>query len=269
MALSCSQDTERQPDSADAAVAGSDCRTVGFADDMRGPCEPGSCGDAGQTSAVPPGAGDGASLGDTSAVQPPQALQRDPLDERLKSFEEDRDAGMKAWLAGDVANALEHWAMARGSLKYVVDKGFLDHDLERLAKVKEDHYKMHLNLAQGFLKTGEWRQVLEYAGRALAYDANSEKALYRTCLAFKELSQFDDARQWIERLLQAHPANSAGKQLSLEVDRLEKASQKTARKAAGKIFKGMQEDHDHRVEPKQETWRQWLERACCRRRKAD
>lgn len=217
-----------------------------------------------------------------------------PLQQRIIEFEKDRDAGMAAWKAGDAAKAVEHWSMARGSLKYVVDKDLLKDDPPALAQVKEDHYKMHLNLAQGFLKTEEWRQVIEYAGRALTYDPNSEKALYRTCLAWKEIGHFDDARTWLARLIKAHPNNAAGKQMLQEIARREEAAKKTAKKSAAKIFEGLRNEHDHRVE--KSTWekvrqaprdiaqemrnivsdaRQWLEdekAACsrrCRRRKAD
>lgn len=176
-----------------------------------------------------------------------------PLEQRIRSFEKDRDDGMAAYKAGDYHKAVEHWSMARGSLKYVVDKDLLKHDPEALAKVKEDHYKMHLNLAQGFIKTEEWRQCIEYAERALQHDPKSEKALYRTCLALKEASRYSEAKKWIARLLEAHPGNAAGKQLLQDIARLEEKAKKTAKKSASKIFDGMRDDHDHRLP------RTWLE----------
>lgn len=197
-----------------------------------------------------------------------QTPRRDPLANRIASYESDKDEGMKAWNAGNVEQAIEHWAMARGSLKYIIDNDFLKNDPDRLVKTKEDQHKMHLNLAQGFLKTGEWRQTIEYAGRALNYDSNSDKALYRMCVAYKELSEFDEARSWINKLLAAHPQNVLGKQLLKEVERSELASRRTAKISAEKIFKGIQDDHDYRVD----RGRNWLSQSlsgCCRRYKRD
>lgn len=185
-----------------------------------------------------------------------EAAHPSPLEERLRSFEEDRVAGMEAWRAGDAERAVEHWSMARGSLKYVIDKEFFKDDPVALAKVKDDQHKMHLNLAQGFLKTEEYRQVLEYAGRALAHDPNSEKALYRVCVAMKESSRYSEARAWIARLLEAHPGSAAAKQLLQDIAQLEKAARKTAKKSASKIFEGMRNDHDHRLGIEKTTWEQ-------------
>lgn len=171
-----------------------------------------------------------------------------PLEQRMRSFQKDKELGMKAYKGGDVAKAVEHWSMARGSLKYVIDKELVKDDPEVLADVKEEQFKMHLNLAQGHLKTEEYRQTIEYAGRALTHDPKSEKALYRTAVAMKELSRFDVAERWIARLLEAHPGNAAAKQLQLEIERLEKASHRTAKKSASKIFEGMRNEHDPRIE---------------------
>ena len=101
---------------------------------------------------------------------------------------------------------------------------------------------MHLNLAQGFLKMGEYRQVLDYAGRALAYDAQSVKALYRTCLAYKELNHYGECRQWIARLQAVEPDSASARQLLQEVDRGEKAALRTEKKAASKIVPPVPED---------------------------
>jgi len=192
---------------------------------------------------------------DYDADDAAEELKGTPLEQRVRSFEKDRDAGMKAYQAGDWAKAVEHWSMARGSLKYVVDRDLLKDDPEALAKVKEDHYKMHLNLAQGFIKTEEWRQCIEYAGRALTHDPKSEKALYRTCVALKEASRFGEAKKWIARLLEAHPDNKAGKQLLQDIARQEAAAKSTAKRSAAKIFQGMKDDHDLRL-PR--TWKQFF-----------
>lgn len=194
-------------------------------------------------------AGDGAVKVDDPDLPGDQCkFKGSPLEQRTSSAAQDRERGHKAYVAGDFEKATEAWSMSRGSLKYIIDQNYLKDDPEALAKVREDQYKMHLNLAQVFLKTGEYRQCLEYAGRALTYDEKSVKALYRTALAHKELSLYDECRSWLKKLEAAEPGNPLGRQLFSDVKRLEVASLKTAKKSASKIFTTMnKEEHDYRV----------------------
>eukprot|EP00928_Gymnodinium_smaydae_P061263 TRINITY_DN45394_c0_g1_i1.p1 TRINITY_DN45394_c0_g1~~TRINITY_DN45394_c0_g1_i1.p1 ORF type:complete len:238 (-),score=48.94 TRINITY_DN45394_c0_g1_i1:57-770(-) len=192
-----------------------------------------------------------------------------PLEQRLKSAALDRERGMKAFRAGNWEKAVDAWSMSRGSLKYIIDQEYLKDDPDALAVVKLDQYKMHLNLAQAFLNKGEFRQALEYAGRALTYDVNSVKALYRTSAAWKGISHYEEARNALAKLLAVDPQHAAAKQMLNEITREEKAALKTAKKSAKHILGGMEKDHDYRVEgERSESWFQLL-KSCCRRKKTD
>jgi len=183
--------------------------------------------------------------------------RKEVLDQRLIAFEKEKDAASEAWKIGDTADAIKHWAYARGSLKFIVERRLLADDPDRLAQVKQDEHKMHLNLAQGYLKTGEHRLALDYAKRALVFDNKSEKALYRTCLAYKGMSRYTESRQWIGKLLEAHPENAAARQMLHEVARLEMASHNKEKRSAAKMFKGMSQDHDPRST---RSWGEWVQR---------
>eukprot|EP00929_Paragymnodinium_shiwhaense_P110647 TRINITY_DN7781_c2_g1_i3.p1 TRINITY_DN7781_c2_g1~~TRINITY_DN7781_c2_g1_i3.p1 ORF type:complete len:260 (+),score=99.23 TRINITY_DN7781_c2_g1_i3:168-947(+) len=216
------------------------------------------------------GAVEGDAGGNGEAV--PAQKKGKPLEERLKSAVEDREKGMRAFEKGDWQGAIDGWAFSRGSLKYVIDQGYLKDEPEALAKVVADQHKMHLNLAQAFLNKGEWRQAIEYAGRALNNDPEDVKALYRTAMARKGLSEYNEARELLARLQKVQPDHAASKQLLQEMEREEKLAQKTAKKSASKIFDGMARDHDYRVEPPASSGGggllDWLRCSFCRKRKA-
>lgn len=84
-------------------------------------------------------------------------------------------------------------------------------------------------------------------------------------------SNFREARSTIGELLKLEPENSAAKQLNIDIARREEASKKSVKKAAKKMFEGL--DHDPRTLQEETSFldrvKGLLACSACRRRKND
>ncbi len=60
-------------------------------------------------------------------------------------------------------------------------------------------------------KLGLWKELLIVADKIYKYDAYNVKAIYRKCLALKNLQEFEDATLTIENLFKKAEADSSVK----------------------------------------------------------
>merc|ERR1712194_788758 len=108
----------------------------------------------------------------------------------------------------------------------------------------------------GHLKNGEFYQAVGDCGRALELDMGNTKALYRKASGQNNGSEFKEARETLQTLLEIEPGNAAAKQMLQEVARKEKQAKDTAKKAAMKMVAGMARDPRVPLSTKEQT-SQW------------
>jgi len=145
------------------------------------------------------------------------------LKRRLVAYEGRRDAGNHRWKLCEVDTAIEYWERAEACLKVVLRRDLLHMDHATMETIKGGMSALHLNLAQAFLKCGEYKMAARAAGKALAFDLLNIKALYRMCVAWKGCGKYTKARGWIARFQKVCPESASAKQMLLEIDRLEKS----------------------------------------------
>lgn len=192
---------------------------------------------------------------------------RGMLEDGLKQ----KEIGLGAYKVGNYERAVDYWNMARGTMKHILDKKCFEGDPAKVEEVRGLETTLWLNLAQAHLKNNEFHQALGFCEKALAREPENSKALYRKASAHLMGNNFRQAKHAIEQLLKVEPENAGAKQLVLEVERKEKASNLNSKKAARKMFAGM--DHDPRIREdstqEDEGWFPWSFCSFCRRRKAD
>ena len=107
----------------------------------------------------------------TSWPEEPEGLtDKARRDQRLRSFERHREAGARLYREEKFAEAVRDWGRARWDLKYLVDKGLLEHDPAALARARADLLSLCLNMAQGHLRAGAYRDAIDFAGLALTFE---------------------------------------------------------------------------------------------------
>eukprot|EP00933_Yihiella_yeosuensis_P059962 TRINITY_DN6180_c0_g1_i4.p1 TRINITY_DN6180_c0_g1~~TRINITY_DN6180_c0_g1_i4.p1 ORF type:complete len:251 (-),score=66.59 TRINITY_DN6180_c0_g1_i4:261-950(-) len=198
------------------------------------------------------------------AREPPKPK---PKEDWLREGHEQKEKGKKAYSEGRYSEAIDSWCMSRGTFKHIRDRKMYEGDEEKENEVRQTLLSIHLNLAQGSLKTGEFYQATDHCGRALEIDPKNTKALYRKAAGFNMGDMFDDARQTLNELLELEPGNAAALQMMQDIDRKSKLALRSAKKASQKMLS--QIDHDPRAEPEQDSdWLSWL-LSCsfCKRRR--
>jgi len=218
---------------------------------------------------------DGAAVATPAPAEaaPPHRPPKPPAPaERFQEGLEQKEQGNQAYGQGDYAAAIESWCMARGTLKHILERGLFDGDEEKLAEVRSALLSVHLNLAQGSLRSGEFHQAVQHCDRALELDRKSAKALYRKAAGQRMGSLYPEARQTLEALLELEPSNAGARQMLLEVEHQERQAARSGRRAAMRMMAGM--EHDPRVKQSAgESASHWAHAllACrwCRRRKRD
>merc|ERR1712190_682045 len=120
---------------------------------------------------------------------------------------EQREKGTKAYKENDWEAAIDSWCMSRGTFKHIIERKFFEEDPDKLAEVKNILLSVHLNLAQGHLKNGEFYQAVGDCDRAMEIDPCNTKALYRKAAGQNNGSQFPEARETLGKLLELDPDN--------------------------------------------------------------
>lgn len=221
-------------------------------------------------------AGDPDSTGDQpacagAAAQPGAPVPATPQ-ERLDEGLGQKERGNEAYREGKYEAAIDSWCMARGTFKHILERGMFDGNEEKLDEVRQSLLTVHLNLAQGSLKNGEFYQAKEHCGRALDLDPKSTKALYRKASAEIMGSLFTEARETLDALLATEPGNAGARQMLQEVDRKEKLADRSSKKAAKRMVAGMARDPRVAVTATDQasSWMRYLLSCrCLRRRKED
>ena len=91
------------------------------------------------------------------------------------------------------------------------------------------------NLAMIFISEGRWEKALEYSRKALEFDENDEKALYRFSLAAINLDLIDDCTSTTERLLELKPESKL--YIKMQADLRNKVNQQKSREK--RLYQGM------------------------------
>jgi len=152
------------------------------------------------------------------------------------------DKGKREYSAGNHEAAVKAWNVSMKSVRYILDKNLYKDKPEQLQEVHDMELKLNVNLAQGYLKTGEFNKAIESADKALARDPANAKALYRKASAHMSLLNFAEAEEVLSTLLEAEPANAAAKALLAEAQRSAKVSERRAKQMSRKMFEGMAGD---------------------------
>lgn len=114
---------------------------------------------------------------------------------------------------------------------------------------------LYLNLAQGYLKTGEPRRASRACQVVLQDSPHDVKALYRAAEASLLLQDLDDSCAFLNSLLQAHPDHSEASKMLKRVKALQRAAQREEKEAARRMCKAATGYSDGRT--KVETTPSW------------
>jgi len=172
--------------------------------------------------------------------------------ERLAEGLREKDRGKEAYAKGNYEEADEAWCMARGSLKYIIEKELFKDDPDKLQEVKQLQVVINLNLAQGCLKMNKFQQAISHANKVLEVEPRNEKALYRKASALIDGSLFSEASKTLNILLEEDPTNASARQMLSDIARKAASSKKSDQKAAKKMMAGLERDPRTGL-----TWTEW------------
>ena len=124
--------------------------------------------------------------------------------------------------------------------KYGKITEFLENETYDLEEEKESSKKLrlaaNLNIAACCLKTKDFRKAIEACNKALEFDANNEKGLFRLAQAYFGISEFEEAIKYFKTVTEVNPANKdAFNQLTLSQQKL-KESRENEKKLYAKMF---------------------------------
>lgn len=162
---------------------------------------------------------------------------------------DEKDAGNEAYARGDFEEAVKAWGRSLSSVKYILNKGLYAEKPQQQQEVEAMELRLCLNLAQGYLKTGDWANAVSSADKVLAKDAAHPKALYRKASALVQQQSFREATAVLERLLEVEPQNAAALSMAAEARRSAQLSDRKAKRVSQKMFAALAEDRDPRVPP--------------------
>lgn len=187
--------------------------------------------------------------GDADEASEPS--EADGLEGAEEAKEKAKDKGNEEYAKGNFEAAVKAWTRSLQSVKYILDKNFYEHNQEQLQEVFAMDLRLCLNLAQGYLKLGQWSKAVEMADKALEREPRHPKALYRKASALMQLLSFREAEGVVEALLQVDPSNAEGRRMLAEVRRSAEKGQKRERKMAEKMFASPGVERDPRTPPTQ------------------
>ncbi|XP_019866008.2 FK506-binding protein-like [Aethina tumida] len=97
--------------------------------------------------------------------------------------------------------------------------------VEELNKLKGTLYN---NLASCYFKNESWTLVIDFSKKALLYDSNNVKALYRLAVAYKNDKDFENSFNMFKKLLELDPNNRAcSEHLKYVIAQIKKAEENT------------------------------------------
>lgn len=211
-------------------------------------------------------------------------LAQGTIIELFKTSLQCKQVGQGAYDTHGWKKAIECWSTAANSLQEVKDDGQLktgdgssgdgssgdstDTDMVTLAKVEELQDWLNMNLAQAHLKDGNFHTALGFCDAVLGKDPFNTKALYRKAYALLMASNFSEARIHLGMLLENDPNNESAKGLLHTVNKKERSSAQGAKKAAMKMFGGLDDPRTNPDPAPKKQMRPWYKRlGCCGKRK--
>jgi hypothetical protein len=143
-----------------------------------------------------------------------------------------KDKGNAAFKEGNLDKAAKLYEKAVSSISY--DKNFPD-DVKILAKdIKKT---CQLNLAAVYLKTKEYKRVVEQCSKVLEAESGNVKALYRRAQAYNELCDFVEAEIDVKAAILLEPQNNDLVQLQKKIKASSSALAKKESAMFAKMFK--------------------------------
>lgn len=151
---------------------------------------------------------------------------------RLDEGERRRQQGNEAFRAGNLDVAERKY---RRALEFVeMDSGRSDDDEEKTA-ARKSCLAIWGNLSQVLLNKRQYKECVQYCAKVLDVEPQNPKALYRRAKANDALSEWDDAKRDLEKLLAADANNADAKVLLQRVLEGRRAYEKKQRA----VFKNM------------------------------
>mmetsp|Transcript_24252 Transcript_24252/g.68782 ORF Transcript_24252/g.68782 Transcript_24252/m.68782 type:complete len:279 (-) Transcript_24252:35-871(-) len=201
-----------------------------------------------------------ASLEETAAAIAAEAVGESAnLEDAEGSKQKELDKGKDAYNRGDFKEAIKAWQCSFKSVNYILEKGLYKDKPKELQEVFDMEHKVAINIAQAYLKTGEYNKAIESADKALNRHPDSAKALYRKASAHMQLLNFSEAEEVLEKLLEVEPENAAAKQMLATAGRNNLVSDRKAKKMSQKIFSGLSSDPRVPVPVREPTMLEWLQ----------
>lgn len=154
------------------------------------------------------------------------------------------EKGKNEYNKGNYKDAIKSWQASMRSVKYINEKGLYKDKPEQMAEVNAMELKLHINMAQGYLKMEEWNQAVESATKALDMDEKNPKALYRKAYAQMQLMCFTEAQVSLEKLLKVEPENAAAKSMLAEAKHKEIKGERDSKKLGKQMMKGIIKEKD-------------------------
>lgn len=140
--------------------------------------------------------------------------------------------GKSEYDKGNFQDALMAWNRSLQAVDYLLETNhYMDKPEHVLGEILETEVKLHVNMAQGYLKIEEWNKALASACDALECDPQNIKALYRMASAQMQLMNFQEAKDTLYRLLQIDPGSAAAKQMLAENKRMAQIRARESRKS--------------------------------------
>ncbi|KAM3927055.1 peptidyl-prolyl cis-trans isomerase FKBP4 [Leptodactylus fuscus] len=123
---------------------------------------------------------------------------------------------------------------------------------EETAKSKSLLLAASLNLAACYLKLGEQRPALEHCSKALEFDSNNEKGLFRRAEAYMGVNELELAKGDLLRVIQLYPGNKAARAQLTQCQQRMREQHQREKKIYANMFQRLAEKESAKV-PKEEA----------------
>ncbi|XP_073400316.1 peptidyl-prolyl cis-trans isomerase FKBP4 [Dendrobates tinctorius] len=101
-----------------------------------------------------------------------------------------------------------------------------------------------LNLAACYLKVGEHRLALENCNKALDYDTNNEKGLFRRAEAYMGVNELEPAKDDLMKVIQLYPGNKAARAQLTQCQQRMRQQHQREKKVYANMFQRMAEQEE-------------------------
>nr|BAN65519.1 peptidylprolyl isomerase, putative [Babesia bovis] len=155
-------------------------------------------------------------------------------EERIQAATDAKAAGNDKFLHGRYRAAI---SMYEDGVKYLANRDEWSDEARKVSDIIK--WQCHLNLANCFIKTEDYRNAEVNATEALRLDASSVKGLYRRALSRVKTESFAEAVEDLTHLLKVEPSNGDAPNLyKIAKTKLHEQNEK-AKKKYGGIFKNL------------------------------